>query len=87
MFRWIGTALLALGLMVGTTVGMAMLTGVYPTGLSWILAVGFTKLALAGSLGLMAGGAMCLRLDRRAREREALLENPMSSGETKLPRA
>ena len=70
--RLLGWALLSLGVLVGSMVGLAMLGGPHLTGLSWLVAVGLAKLTLLTSGGLMAGGAVCLRLDRRAAERAAL---------------
>jgi hypothetical protein len=68
--RRLGLTLLALGVAVGTATGLAVLLGFNPLGLSWLLAVGAVKLAFAGSLGLMAGGAVFLRLHNRQMARE-----------------
>jgi hypothetical protein len=72
MLGRIGKGLMALGAAVGIGVGVAMLSGVHLAGVSWIVAVGLTKLTLLASGGLMAGGAVCLRLERRNAERRAL---------------
>jgi hypothetical protein len=71
MLRWVGNGLLGLGVVVGGAVGVAMLTGVSLAGVSWLVAVGVAKLTLIASAGLMAGGALCLRLDHRERKRLA----------------
>jgi hypothetical protein len=70
MLRWAGRAMLALGVVVGSGIGLAILVGFHAAGLSWLIAVGLAKLGLVSAVGLMAGGAVCLRLDRRARERQ-----------------
>lgn len=67
MLRRIGSLLLFLGVTVGVAVGVAMLLGLRPAAMSWLVAVGLTKLALIASGGLMAAGALCLRLDNRSR--------------------
>ena len=69
MLRWMGRGLLGLGVVVGGAVGVAMMTGVHLTGISWLAAVGIAKLTLVASGGLMAAGAVCLRLDNRTRHR------------------
>ena len=69
MLRWFGRGLLGLGLVLGGAVGVAMLAGIAPAGMSWLAAVTLAKLTLVASGGLMAGGAVCLRLDQRHRAR------------------
>ena len=86
MLRRIGSLLLATGVAVGAGVGVAMLVGFRPAGLSWLLAVGLAKLTLAASGGLMAAGAVCLRLDKRDAERKALSPGSgQSGGEVRRP--
>ncbi len=70
--RRLGQGLLWLGASLGVAVGLAWLTGVHPAGWSWILTVGVAKLTLASSLGLMGGGAVCLRLAQREQQRNRL---------------
>jgi hypothetical protein len=70
--RTLGTLLLALGVLLGIVIGVGLLLGVQLPGLSWIVAVGLTKLALIASGGLMAGGAVLHRLARRADQRARL---------------
>jgi hypothetical protein len=70
--RPLGTLLLALGVLLGCVVGVGILFGVELPGLSWLVAVGLTKLALIASGGLIAGGAVLHRLARRADERGRL---------------
>jgi hypothetical protein len=72
VLKGIGSALITLGALLGVAVGIAMLTGVQVISVPWLIAVGIAKLTLFGSGALMAGGAVCLRLDRRRRERELL---------------
>ncbi|HEY9228006.1 MAG TPA: hypothetical protein VIP11_15220 [Gemmatimonadaceae bacterium] len=68
-----GRVLLIGGATVGVGIGAALLAGISLVGVPWLVAVGLTKLALLGAAGLIAAGAVCLRLDRRAAERAALL--------------
>jgi hypothetical protein len=70
--RPIGTLLLALGVLLGTLVGVGLLVGVQVPGVSWLIAVGLVKLTLIASGGLIAGGAVLQRLARRADERARL---------------
>jgi hypothetical protein len=67
----IGTALIGLGAAVGAAVGLAILVHIGLPGVPWIVNVALAKLGLAASGGLMAGGAVSLRLAKR-RERAAL---------------
>ena len=61
-----GQLLLALGLGLGIATGAALLLPWQLTGFAWLLGVGVAKLAFAGAVGLMAGGAVCQRLAARA---------------------
>jgi hypothetical protein len=70
--RQVGSVLLALGVLLGVGVAIGLLLGVQLPGVPWLVAVGFVKLALIASGGLMAGGAVLQRLARRAEERERL---------------
>lgn len=70
--RPFGALLLALGTLLGCAVGVAILFGVQPPGVSWLVAVGLAKLTLIASGGLMAGGALLLRLAKRSDERARL---------------
>lgn len=72
MLRRIGSLLLLTGVAVGVGVGTAILVGFRPASLTWLLAIGLTKLTLLASGGLMAAGAFCLRLDKREAERMGL---------------
>lgn len=72
MLRRVGQVLLAGGAVIGAAVGVAILAGVHPAGLSWLAAVGLAKLTLVASGGLMAAGATCLRIDKRTRKRDLL---------------
>ena len=75
MIRWVGRTLLTAGAVLGAAVGAAVLLHVNIP-LPWLAAVGLAKLTLAASGGLMAGGAVCLRIARRREQR--LLEGPRS---------
>lgn len=79
MLRWLGSTLIGLGVAAGGAVGIAMLSGVHFTGVSWLLAVGIAKLTLVASGALMAGGAICLRLDRRQNDRRFLAPGAAAS--------
>jgi hypothetical protein len=70
--RQLGSLLLALGVLLGVGVAIGLLLGVQLPGVPWLVAVGFVKLALIASGGLMAGGAVLQRLARRTEERERL---------------
>ena len=69
--RIVGNLLLALGAIIGVLVAVGMLTAP-PLHLPWLVVVGLTKLVLISSGGLIAAGAVCLRLANRADERNRL---------------
>jgi hypothetical protein len=69
--RRFGQMLLGLGAAVGAGVAVAIVMHTGLPGASWLANVALAKLALVASGGLMAGGAMSLRLARR-REQTAL---------------
>ena len=70
--RRLGTLLLYLGATIGIAAGLA-LSGILDLhGASWLVGVALTKLTLLASGGLMAGGAVLLRLDHRAAEKKTL---------------
>jgi hypothetical protein len=70
--RRLGTSLLVLGILLGSAVGIGLLLGVSIPGVSWLVAVGLTKLTLIASGGLMAAGATMHRLAKRAEDRARL---------------
>jgi len=73
--RIVGNLLLAVGALIGLLVAGAMLTS--PTiHLPWLVVIGLTKLVLISSGGLIAAGAVCLRLANRADERRRLASVP-----------
>jgi len=72
-------SLFALGVVLGTLIGFGILLGVSVPGVPWLVAVALTKLALLGSLGLIATGGVMHRLARRQEERDRLPASP--SGE------
>ena len=55
--RILAIVLFALGLLVGGSVGAALLLHLTIPGLSWLVAVGLTKLALLTSAGFLGAGA------------------------------
>ena len=59
-----------LGAAVGVATGVGLLTGWNPLHFTWLLAVGFVKLILLAAVGLMAAGAVIIRLERRAELRD-----------------
>ena len=67
----IGTTLIGLGAAVGAAVGGAILVHAGLPGVPWLVNVALAKLGLLASGGLMAGGAVSLRLSKR-REQAAL---------------
>jgi hypothetical protein len=71
----IGSMLIGLGAAVGAGVGLAMLTHTGLVGVPWLVNVALAKLGLVASGGLMAGGAMSIRIAKR-RERAALPREP-----------
>ena len=72
----LGKILLGLGGVVGVGVGAAILTHTGLVGVPWLVNVALAKLGLVASGGLMAGGAVSLRLAKR-RDQAAL---PPGSG-------
>jgi len=70
--RLIGNLLLTLGLAVGAAGAIGLLFGFHVTGLTWLVAIGLSKLVLVSSGGFMSVGAALLRLEKRNRERTAL---------------
>jgi hypothetical protein len=63
--RLLGRLLMILGLLLGGSVGLAILLNLSPPGISWLVAVGLAKLTLVSGVGLIAGGAVALRLANR----------------------
>jgi hypothetical protein len=69
--RRVGLILLSAGALVGIASGVWTFVGPAAGGLSWLVGVGLIKLTFAAGLGLMAGGAVSLRIANR-REARAL---------------
>ncbi len=67
----IGRALMAVGVAVGAAAGLWVALGPEAFGQSWIIGVALIKLTLAASLGLIAAGAIALRMGLRADLRES----------------
>jgi hypothetical protein len=70
--KHLGSALLLLGVLLGSAVAVAMLLDLTLPGVSWLVAVGLAKLTLIASGGLMAAGAVVQRLAKRAEDRARL---------------
>lgn len=81
--RKVGSFLIAAGVVLGVTVPIAMLGGIPLPSLPWLISVGLAKLVLLGSAGMMAAGAVCIRLARSEETRK--LMGP-TSGREELPR-
>jgi hypothetical protein len=70
--RKLGSALMIGGAAIGFGVGATMLAGVHLIALPWLVTVGLVKLTLIASGGLMATGAVCVRLANRNEQRQQL---------------
>ncbi len=68
----VGQFLMALGATVGVVVAVAMVAHVGVNGASWLVNVALAKLGLVAAGGLMAGGAVSVRIGKR-REQSNLL--------------
>ena len=60
---------MAAGLVIGSIVGIGLLTGITIPGVPWLVAVGLVKLTLLASAGLLAAGATLHRLAKRRDDR------------------
>ncbi len=67
--RRLGQLLMALGAGVGVLVGLAMAAHLGVAGVPWLVNVALAKLGLVAAGGLMAGGAVAVRLARRQEQR------------------
>ncbi len=74
--RRFGQFLMALGATVGILVALAMFAHWGVAAAPWLVNVALAKLGLIGAAGLMAGGAVIVRLAVR-RERRALSRPPV----------
>ena len=63
--RRFGQFLMGLGAAVGVAVALAMFAHLGIVGVPWLVNVALAKLGLVASLGLMAGGAVSVRLANR----------------------
>jgi hypothetical protein len=68
--RRLSAVLMGLGVALGAGVSLAMLFHLRIPGVHWLILVGLAKLTLAGSLGLIAAGAVVRRLAIRAEQRQ-----------------
>ena len=67
--RRFGQVLMAIGALLGAGVAVAMATDFGLAGAPWLVNVALSKLTLIGAGGLMAGGAMSVRLAKRQEQR------------------
>ena len=67
--RTFGKTLMVLGAAVGVSVAISMLAHVGVAG-PWLVNVALAKLGLVASFGLMAGGAISVRVGNRRKRRE-----------------
>jgi hypothetical protein len=74
--RRLGQLLMALGVLLGGAVGLAILLNVSLPSVSWLVAVGLAKLTLIAAGGLMAGGAVAQRLAARRDDSPQLPSRP-----------
>jgi hypothetical protein len=72
--RRFGQFLLGLGAAVGVSVAIGMFFHLGLVGVPWLVNVALVKLGLVAAGGLMAGGAVSIRL--AARREQRLLERP-----------
>ena len=68
--RRIGQLLMALGAAVGIVVALAMVAHLGVVGVPWLVNVALAKLGLVAAGGLMAGGAVSVRLAQRHEQRQ-----------------
>ena len=68
--RRVGQLLMALGLAVGVVVALAMAAHLGLAGAPWLVNVALAKLGLVAAGGLMAGGAVSMRLAKRHEQRQ-----------------
>ena len=68
--RRIGQFLLALGVALGVFVALAMAIHLGLAGAPWLVNVALAKLGLIAAGGLMAGGAVSMRLAKRLVQRQ-----------------
>ena len=64
------------GVLLGTSVGLAMLMGVRINGLPWLAAVGLVKLTIVAAVGMIGAGATMHRLAGRKDARDRLRAGP-----------
>lgn len=66
--RFFGSALMALGVLVGIAVGAFILTSGSAFGFTWLVSVAIAKLTFLGAIGLLGAGAVLHRIDRRRQD-------------------
>lgn len=80
--RSLAALLMALGVALGAALSAALALHVTIPGVHWFVLVGLAKLALVGSLGLIAAGGIVRRLAIRKEGRRALASGEMSDRAT-----
>ena len=68
--RRISRILMISGVLLGGSVGIAMLAHLGMPGASWLVKVALAKLTLVAAGGLLAGGAVTGRIARRQEQRQ-----------------
>jgi hypothetical protein len=74
--RRLGHLLMTLGATVGVAVALAMLAHLGLAGAPWLVNVALAKLGLIGAGGLMAAGAVSVRLAARREQRRLASREP-----------
>lgn len=67
--RKVGSLLMALGVLIGGGVGIAMILGLRLTTVPWIVAVGLGKLVFFSGVGFIGAGATLHRIAKRQDDR------------------
>lgn len=83
--RFLGSILMALGILLGIAVAAFVLVGSSALGLSWLVSVAIAKVTFFGAIGLLGTGAVFHRIDRR-RQHGALLNKPDDDIAVLVPR-
>jgi hypothetical protein len=63
--RFLGSVLMALGILVGLALGVFILLGGGSFGFTWLVSVAIAKLTFLSSVALLGAGAVFHRIDRR----------------------
>jgi hypothetical protein len=77
--RRLGQSLMALGVIVGAAAAVWVAIGLDRVALPWLVSLGLVKLTIVASFGLMAGGAMLVRVARRRSDAASVEQIPAGS--------